>query len=357
MMKLFSKVAVTCAAMALLGAGASAAEMTDELKALVAAATKEGRLNLSWSQSSLGGSQGATRIEAGMNKLFGSNVKINFAPGAEMARIANQLATEYQAKQQASVDVYLGSAAQIAPLVTFNMFEAPDWKKFLPERISPEYLEIDNQFVRVVTGLSGVTYNSKLAPSKPTTLADFLKPEWKGKVASTPYAASFDVLVADDVWGKDKTFDYVTKLNKQLAGLIRCGDAERIATGEFISLVMDCTGQDALIWKERGAPLDQMVPLDAAQQRYYYLGVPKNAKYPNAAKLFSVFMMTEEGQKIAWDTWKADLHTFPGSQIGKQMQSYYAQNVKFKEVTIQWWVKHPEIDEHKRELIKIVTTK
>jgi hypothetical protein len=31
--------------------------------------------------------------------------------------------------------------------------------------------------------------------------------------------------------------------------------------------------------------------------------------------------------------------------------------VKFKEVTIQWWVKHPEIDEHKRELIKIVTTK
>jgi len=31
--------------------------------------------------------------------------------------------------------------------------------------------------------------------------------------------------------------------------------AERVATGEYLALVMDCTGQDALIWQERGAPL------------------------------------------------------------------------------------------------------
>ena len=42
----------------LLGASALGAEMTPELKALAEAASKEGRLNLSWSQSSLGGSQG-----------------------------------------------------------------------------------------------------------------------------------------------------------------------------------------------------------------------------------------------------------------------------------------------------------
>jgi hypothetical protein len=31
--------------------------------------------------------------------------------------------------------------------------------------------------------------------------------------------------------------------------------------------------------------------------------------------------------------------------------------VKFKEVTIEWWLKHPEIDEGKSELIKILTSK
>jgi ABC-type Fe3+ transport system substrate-binding protein len=120
---------------------------------------------------------------------------------------------------------------------------------------------------------------------------------------------------------------------------------------------MDCTGQDAKVWQERGAPLDQVVPLDAAQQRYYYLGVPKHAKNPNAAKLFTLFMLTEEGQHLAYQTWKADLHVYPNSQIGKQVQEYLAKDVKFKEVTIDWWLQHPEIDDYKRELIKILTTK
>ncbi|MDF2114906.1 ABC transporter substrate-binding protein [Roseiarcaceae bacterium H3SJ34-1] len=356
-MQKFLTPAVACLTLFIAAQKAEAVEPNAELKALAAAATKEGVLSLSWSQSTLAGSQGAAMMETSMNKLFGSNVRIRFAPGPEMARIGNQLATEFQAKQPASTDIYLGSAAQIAPLVKFNMFEQADWTKYLPGRIKPEFVEVDNQFMRFNTALSGVTYNASLAPFKPTTLDDFLKPAWKGKIASTPYAASFDVFLADDVWGRQRTVDYVKKLSSQIAGLMRCGDAERIATGEFLALVMDCTGQDALIWQARGAPVEQMVPLDAAQERYYYLAVPKNAKSPNAAKLFITFMMTEEGQKIAYDTWKTDLHLLPGSQIAKTVDKYSAQNVKFKEVTIEWWLKHPEIDEGKSELIKILTTR
>ena len=348
---------VTVAALMLTATSARAAEMNPELKKLAAAADKEGGVNLSWSQSTLGGSQGAALIQTAMNKMFGTRVRLNFAPGPAMARIGNQLATEWQAKQPAHVDVYLGAAAQTAPLVKLGFFEAVDWKRYLPERVNSEFVEVDGQALRFVTGLSGVTYNSRLAPFKPTTLADFLKPEWKGKIASTPYAASFDVLVADDVWGKEKTFDYVRKLTSQISGLIRCGDSERIATGEFIALVMDCTGQDAKIWQERGAPMDQMIPLDAAQQRYYYLSVPKHAKNPNAAKLFSLFMLTKEGQRLAYQTWKADLHVYPESQLGKQVRDYIGKGVTFKEVTIGWWLKHPEITSYKRQMIKILTKK
>ena len=141
-------------------------------------------------------------------------------------------------------------------------------------------IELDGRIIRIVTGLSGATYNSRLAPMKPTRLADFLRPEWKGKIASTPYSAGFDVLYAADVWGKERTVEYVTKLSSQITGLIRCGEAERIATGEYLALVMDCTGQDALQWQEKGAPVGQMMPLDAAQQRYYYFAIPKNAQHP-----------------------------------------------------------------------------
>lgn len=335
----------------------AAQPFNDALKRLALEAQKEGTLNLSWSQSTLGGLQGAARYQAAINKAFGINLKLNFVPGPDMARIGNQLATEFQASQKAHVDIMLGAAAQIAPLVTRDFFEAVDWRSFLPSRITADAVELDGRIIRIVTGLSGVTYNSQLAPMKPTKLEDFLAPAWKGKIASTPYAASFDVLLADDVWGKDKTTKFVTQLSRQITGLIRCGEAERIATGEYIGLVMDCTGQDALAWQEKGAPLAQLMPLDAAQLRYYYFAIPKHSPRPNAAKLFTVFMMTDEGQKLSYDLWKTDLHFMPNSRMSTMVGDYNKQGVKFKEVTVDWWLKHPEIDTGKRDLIKILTTR
>ena len=354
-----SRTSTFCALVAALACplGARAAEINADLKALVAAADKEGDLNLSWSQSTLGGSQGAALLRDGVNKAFGSHIKVTFAPGQEMARIANQLVIEKGAKQPAFVDIYLGAAAQLAPLAGTDLFEPVEWAKYLPERVSAANVETGGRFLRVTTGLSGVTYNTTLAPSVPKTLMDFLKPEWKGKIATTAYAASFDVLLADDMWGKDRILDYMRKLNTQVAGFIRCGDGERVATGEFAALVMDCTGQDSLVWRERGAPMDQAIMSDAAQLRYYYVAVPTNARNPAAAKLMSLFLETPEGQKIAYDTWKADLHTYPGAHISKQIDDSRAQGVAFKEITIDWWRSHPEIDANKGEFSKILTSK
>jgi ABC-type Fe3+ transport system substrate-binding protein len=336
---------------------AAQGNMSPALKELAAAANKEGSVTLSWSGSTFGGIQGAARYQAAINKMFGTNIRVNFLPGPDMARIANQLATEFTANQRAHVDLMLAASVQITPLVKIDFFEKVDWKQYLPNRITDQMIELDGRIIRIVTGLSGATYNSRLAPMKPTRLADFLRPEWKGKIASTPYSAGFDVLYAEDVWGREKTTDYVTKLSSQITGLIRCGEAERIATGEYLALVMDCTGQDALQWQEKGAPVGQMMPLDAAQQRYYYFAVPKNAQHPNAAKLYAVFQMTEEGQKLSYETWKTDLHFMPGSRMGATIDGYMKQKVPFKEVTVEWQIQHPEINTGRSELIKILTTK
>jgi ABC-type Fe3+ transport system substrate-binding protein len=339
------------------GGCAAAAEMSPALRELVAAASREGVLTLGWGQSALGGSQGAARFQAAMNKAFGTNIRITFVPGPDMARVVNQVATEFVAGQKAHVDLVLSAAPQLAPVVKLNFFEPVDWAQYLPGRITRAVIELDGKLIRMATGLSGVTYNSQLAPMKPTLLSDFLKPQWKGKIASTPYAAGLDVLLAEDVWGKDKTVTYVRALSRQIAGMTRCGETERIATGEYLALVMDCTGQDAFLWQEKGAPVDQMMPLDAAQQRYYYFAVPKNSQHPNAGKLLAVFLMTPEGQQLIYDTWKIDLSFMPGSKVGTTVADYQKRNVKFKEVTVEWWSQHPEIDASRSELIKILTTR
>ncbi len=338
-------------------APALAQTFNEPLKKLIADANKEGRLTLGWSNNSLAGVAGAARAQAEMNKMFGANIRVDFLPGPDMARVANQLTTEYTAGQKAHVDIMLGAATQLAPMVRLDVLAPVDWRSYMPERVTPEMVEMDGRMMRIVTGLSGATYNSALAPMKPERLDDFLRPEWKGRIASTPYAAGFDVLVASDIWGEARTFEFVRKLTKQVAGLIRCGDAERVATGEYLAIVMDCTGQDALLWQEKGAPIDQMLPLDAAQKRYYYFAIPKNAQNPAAAALYSLFLMTPSGQKLAFDTWKTDLHLFPDSKMAKITADFEKKGVQYREITMNWWMRHPEIDQKRAELIKIITTK
>ena len=82
---------------------------------------------------------------------------------------------------------------------------------------------------------------------KPVTLEDFLKPAWKGKIASTPYAAGFDILLGRGRLGQGEDRQLRARACRSRSpASIRCGEAERIATGEYLALVMDCTGQDAL---------------------------------------------------------------------------------------------------------------
>src|ERR1700719_3921880 len=123
--------------------GARAQDITPALKELAAAANQEGVVTLSWSQSTLGGSQGAARFQAAMNKAFGTNIRINFLPGPDMARVINQVATEFSAGQKAHVDIVLGAAPQIAPVVRLNLFEPVDWARYLLGRITPNMIELD----------------------------------------------------------------------------------------------------------------------------------------------------------------------------------------------------------------------
>jgi hypothetical protein len=67
--------------------------------------------------------------------------------------------------------------------------------------------------------------------------------------------------------------------------------------------------------------------------------------------------MTPEGQQLIYDTWKIDLSFMPGSKVGATVADYQKRGVKFKEVTVEWWSQHPEIDASRSELIKILTTK
>ncbi|MDH3442775.1 MAG: ABC transporter substrate-binding protein, partial [Deltaproteobacteria bacterium] len=292
------------------------------LSAVIQEANKEGKLKLTWGEGTLGGSKGMINYENMMNKMFGTNIRIGFTPGPSMPQMGSRIATELAAGQSASSDVYIGAESYLVPLVKRKIFHVGEWPKLLPGRITPEMVEGDGMSLRILSGLPGTPYNTRRVPKNeaPKSLKDFLKPFWKGKIASTPYVTGLNLLGTKELWGREAALDFVRQFSKQVAGLIRCSEMERIVTGEFLSLVMDCNGASTFELEAQGAPLEHVIPSDAAMIRHFYLSIPKNAENPNAAKLFTTFLLTKEAQKLLWESDFADLYMFPESRIGQKVR-------------------------------------
>jgi len=327
---------------------------------LIAAAQKEGHLDLSWGSGLLGGSEGAPKLAAGMNQLFGTNIQVQFTPGGSEPETAAKMVEEQQGGKPAVSDVYVGAGGFVVTLVRRKGLETVDWPALLPGRITPEMVE-NGVALRFFMSIPGAMYNPKQLPSGkvPKTMQDFLDPAWKGRLASTPYAASFDFLAAKEAWGPTKTLDYVRQLSGQIGGLLRCGEAEqRIVSGEFAAHLMDCGDTETRVkLTQQGAPIQRMIPADAAQMRYKYLGVPTNATHPNAAKLFTAFMMTSQGQALEWDTSAADLEEFPASHMRPQVAQLEKQGAKFFAPKIQYLLDHPELAKETAQMVKLLTAK
>jgi ABC-type Fe3+ transport system substrate-binding protein len=296
-----------------------AAELSPQLKALAAAAQKEGEVVLNFGEGAVGGLEGSKRIEAKLNQTFGTKIKITYTPGPSMPAMASQIAMLQAAKQPSPTDVYVGWSRHMPSLYKRKALLAADWKALLPGRVTDDIPEFDNTVVKIVTSIPGVFYNTKLSPFKPERMIDFLKPEWKGKIAATTYSANFDVLAGNDLWGPDKAIDYAEKLSGQVAGILRCNEIERISSGEFLAMVPNCAGRDVEEFAKQGAPVANLTPRDFLVKNYTYLAVPKNAVHPDAGTLFIAFILTPEGQSILWDTWGSDLDLFPETRVHKQV--------------------------------------
>ena len=337
---------------------AASSQWTPELQKIIDAANKEGELDISWGEPTLGGTEGAKLFEAGINKTFGTNIKINFTPGPSQPEIAGKIVTEEKAGEKAVSDVFVGAGTSVVTLVGANALATVNWPALLPGRIPQEVSE-QNLAVRVITGIPGIEYNTNIVKGDmiPKTMQDVLKPEWKGKFATTPYAAGFDYLIAKEMWGPEKTIDYVKQLSGQLAGLMRCGENQHISSGEFPAFGLDCDGTSYYTAQKQGAPIGQVIPLDSAQKRWFYLAVPKNAAHPNAATLYTVFSQMPNGQSLSYQTWGSDEDSYPESKTHAKIDELTKQGAKFFGPTIQYLADHPEMKGEVDQMVKILTSK
>jgi iron(III) transport system substrate-binding protein len=334
-----------------------------ELAAIVSQAEKEGEFNLSWGNLTLGGPQGVKAFEGGFNKHFGTNIRFNYTPGRPFGSQAAKLAEEYAAGTKAFMDIALSGVGQTGFFTDKKILLPLNWDTIVPhvpQGILKNIISPDKTLITFVSRIKTIVFNSNLISKDraPRSMQDLLDPKWRGKVATTPYAAGFETLGDESSWGEARTIEYARSLSQNLGGLMRCGEFERLTSGEFWIFAIECEPGTIQKQIDRGAPLGQVVPRDLLQIDHWWLGVPKHSRNPNVAKLFISFLMTQAGQRILFQQQGEDLHYLEGSRVGSrvaEVQKMVGQ--QFDDLTIQRVLNQKNKDDVREAVIKIFAQK
>jgi hypothetical protein len=284
------------------------------LAALVAAAGKEGTLTLGASDT-FGSSKGAQLIEQHIEQKYHIPFAIHYSPVGSGGAFLRQLVQEVRAGQTASSDiVFTANDKSIPPIM-----QRVDWPKYVPN-LPAGAVVYDRRAVKLMTEAVGFSYNTKLVPPNevPHTYADMLKPQWKGKIATSPYQGTFmAVLGLPDAFGPQKLLDFAKRFNEQVGGVMTCGDVDRIVAGEFLFFGLDCGDHEVRLRQRKGEPIASIYPREATEINYISPGIPLTAAHPSAARLFIAYLLTREGQDDLWNLTGQDSDLMPGSHMAK----------------------------------------
>jgi len=351
-------------AMLVLGT-ASAAEAPKNLEELIAGAKKETTLRGMWSSSSLNGGKGFKYIVGAMNKMFGTNIKPKFTPGPSMTRMIAKITREMKAGQPASTDVIWGNSGGVLKASKVGLLRKMHWLSYL-DRQPLKWDGFDpvgpgGTALATAGSLVGIMYNSDLVKGDdiPKSFEDVFKPIFKGKIASTPYAAGMREFGMPDLLGAEKMIKFTERLTNQIAGLMRCGSTDRLTSGEFLMLVFSCGDQYVNRVQNAGSgePLAYALMKEAVISHTRYGSVPKNSQAPNAAALFVVYLHSKEGQKWMWEKNGLDLPVYPESHMRKKLLAAKDAGAKVVMNSPQWLGSQGGYIEFRKKLQKILKQK
>jgi ABC-type Fe3+ transport system substrate-binding protein len=302
---------------------------TPALKEVIEAAKKEGGA-LNVMNATLAQPDFINGVSKGMSEKFGFPIKINIVPGPSPSALAPQLVQEFKANRPASSDIFMGDDVNAMPQVAANAVINTDWRALDPS-VPEEFLGPDGSFLRLSSRIMGcLWYNTNLVkPNEvPRTLNDVLNPKWKSAIATTSFSAGFRE--AAGLFGQEKEIlEFLKKFRDSgnLAGFIRGGEVERIASGEFAMMVLATGEAKAAAFRDKGAPVDYVVLKEMPFVSFWVMNVPKNSAHPNLAKLFALYMLTRDAQDHYFRADESDLHFLVGSKTAKEI------NKSLKDIT------------------------
>ena len=300
----------------------------DALRQLVAAAAKEGELNVfgsgDWNSPQL-----MAALEKGLNKTYGINVRLKTTPGPSASKLMPRIIDEAKTGRAASTDIFFAPSRQTIPSDQAGALLRVDWKKLMPG-LRDEEVGINGAAVVIGASIHIIGYNTNLVKARdlPKSYKDFTNPRYKGKIGTTVFAVGW--VEAAIHLGEEEATRIVDAMvaNGAIIGATRTGVQNRVATGEFPIFAFDTKPVAYARLKAKGGPVDYATMDDFMSGTASEVSVPKTSANPNLAKLLSVYMLTKQGQDTIWRVIGRDSPFRDGSQLNKLVESKRAAGAK-----------------------------
>ena len=268
------------------------------LDALVTAAKKEGQLNVialppDWANY------------GEIIKAFGDKygIKVNSAQPDGSSQDEINAADQLKG-QDSAPDVFdLGGAVATANVAKFAPYKVATFAD-VPDALK----EANGAWVNDYGGYMSIGYDSSKVPA-PTSVADLLKPEYKGKVAlngdPTQAGAAFSGVVmaslgsggsADDIAPGVDFFAQLKKAGNFLpvdptSATVESGQTPVVFDWDYLNVAQGAKLTGKVQWKT-------IVPANAVVGSYYVQAISKDAPHPAAARLWEEFLYSDAGQNL-----------------------------------------------------------
>lgn len=243
-------------------------------------------------------------------KAFGEkyNVRTSFirnGSGSTFAKIEAE-------KNNPQADVWYGGTldphSQAGELGLLQAYRSPMVDQIVPQFQDPAKVKGNLSSVTYM-GILGFGVNTerlkKLGIEKlPQCWKDLTDPRLKQEIqiadpqsSGTAYTA---IATFTQLWGEEQAFDYFRQLHPNISQYTKSGITPSRSAARGEATIGIGFLHDYALEKEKGAPLELVVPCEGTGYELGGVSILKGARNLENAKLFVDFVLSKEGQELAW---------------------------------------------------------
>ena len=215
-------------------------------------------------------------------------------------------------KNNPQADVWYGGTfdpqAQAAEMGLLQAYRSKHIDDIVPKFQDPAKLK-GNYASAIYMGILGFGVNTerlkKLGINEvPKCWKDLTDPRLKGEIqiadpqsSGTAYTA---IATFVQLWGEDQAFGYFKQLHPNISQYTKSGITPSNSTARGEATVGIGFLHDYAVQKQAGAPIEMIVPCEGTGYELGGLSIIKGARNIDNAKLFVDYVLSKDGQEVAW---------------------------------------------------------